>query len=167
MRFQRWSVVALGMAITLISPTAGFGDSTPSTTPGPTSNIQDSKAAYKNALSMFKAEVKLREQNRKKINQVFIQAVNEANRRAKTSMNLATSASAKREILLQQKAAIALANSIRIASILAMGDALELPEDPNEAVETGEASEPAKKDKKDSEPSKRDKPEKVGRTPSP
>ena len=160
MRFQRWSVVALGMAITLISPTASFGDSTPSPTPEPILNIQDSKAAYKTALSMFKAEVKLREQNRKKINQVFIQAVNEANRRTKTSMNVAKTASAKREILLQQKAAISLANSIRVASIVAMGDALELPVDPNEEVETGEASEPVKINEKDSEPVKRDKPKK-------
>ena len=147
------------MAITLVSPTAGFGDSTPSPTPRPTSSIQSSKAAYKAALLMFKAEVKLRELNRKKINQVFIQAVNEANRRAKILMNLAKTASAKREILLQQKGAIALANSIRVASILAMGDALELPMDPNE-VEANEEGE-------GEEPTKRDKPEKVGRTPKP
>ena len=158
MRFQRFSVIALGIAITLVSPTAGFGDSTPS--PRPTSNIQSSAAAYKIALLMFKAEVKLRELNRKKINQVFIQAVNEANRRAKISMNLATTASAKREILLQQKAAIALANSIRVASILAMGDALELPMDPNEAEanEGWEEEETTKRDKKDSEPTKKAKP---------
>ena len=162
-------MIALGMAITVASPTAGFGDSTPSPTPRPTSNIQSSKAAYKTALSMYKAEVKLRELNRKKINQVFIRAVDEANRKAKTSMNIARTASAKRAILLQQKSAIALANSIRVSTILEMGDTLELPVDPNEAEETDgeEKEEPTKRNKKDSEPTKRNKPEKVDRTPSP
>ena len=157
------------MAITVVFPTASFGDSTPSPIPRPTSKIQISMVVYKTALSLFKVEVKLRERNRKKINQVFILAVNEANRKAKTSMNIAKSASAKREILLQQKAAIALANSIRVASILAMGDASKLPADPNEAQETqeeeAEEDESIKSDKKDSEPTKRAKPEKVGRTP--
>ena len=142
------------MAITLAFPTASFGDSTPSPTPRPTSNIQSSTAAYKTALSLFKVEVKLRELIRKKINQVFIQSVNEANRKAKTSMKIAGSASAKREILLQQKAAIALANSIRVASILAMGDAPELPVEPNEAQETQE------EEADEVEPTKRAKPKK-------
>ena len=149
------------MAITLAYPTSGFGDSTPSPTPRTTSNIQSPSADYKIALLLFKVEVKLREQNRKKINQVFILAVNEANRKAKTSMKLAKNASAKREILLQQKSDIVLANSIRVASILALGEALELPEDPNEAQETeAEEDEPIKSDKKESEPTKRAKPRK-------
>ena len=159
MRFQRWSVVALGMAITLISPTSSFGDSTPSPTPRPTLNIQNSKAAYKSALSMFKVEVKSREQIRNEINQIFEKAVNKANRKAKNSMKLAKNASAKLEISLQQDNAILLASKIRAASILVMGDALELLENPKKDPET-QGDQPVKSEKRDSEPTKKAKPKK-------
>ena len=162
MRSQRLCVIVLTIAITVAYPSASFADSTP--TPRATSNIQSSSADYKIALSLFKVEVKLREQNRKKINQVFILAVNEAHRKAKTSMKLAKSASAKREILLQQDNAILLANKIRAASILAMGDPLKQPVSPDDEEETQEEEtqeeEPTKSDKKDSEPTKKAKPKK-------
>ena len=152
------------MAITVVLPAASFADSSPSPTPRATSNIRISSAVYKTAFSLFKVEVKLREQNRKKINQVFILAVNEANRKAKTSMKLAKSASAKREILLQQKSDITLANSIRVASILAMGDPLKQPVSPNEDQETQEEEtqeeESTKNEKKESEPTKSTRPRK-------
>ena len=147
------------MAITLAYPTSGFGDSSFSGTARPTPKIQISMTVYKTALSLFEVEVKLRERNRDKINQVFRQAVNEAYRKEKIATKLAKNASAVNEIRLQRKSAILLANSIRVASILAMGDAPDLPEDPNEAEETQEEN-PIKSEKKDLEPTKKAKPKK-------
>ena len=147
------------MAITLVYPAASFGDSNFSATPRPTPKIQISMTIYKTALSLFKVEVKSRERIREKINQVFRQAVNEAYRKEKIATKLAKNASAVSEIRLQRISAILLANSIRVASILAMGDAPELPDNQNEAPETQE-DEPVKSEKRESEPTKKAKPKK-------
>ena len=145
------------MAMGVAFPSASFAGPTPS--PPATSNIEISAANYKTARAMFKVEVKSREQIRNEINQIFVQAVNEANRKAKTSLKLAKNASAKREILQQQENAILLAIKIQAASIIAMGDALVLLDNPNQGAEA-QGGQGVKGEKKDSEPTKKAKPKK-------
>jgi len=137
MRFPRIAVVALGLSIAVSSAGSSFADSTPTPTPSPSSSpdYQTLLAQYKVAKAAFENTIKSRERDRTKINQIFTNAVNDANRIAKSSLRAAKNPTAKSEVLATQRAAIALANSMRDAAIQAMGPAPLEPVEPVEPVE--------------------------------
>ena len=117
MRMTRMAVLALVLCTAVNSIGPAYADATPS----PTSDSQSIMALYKAALTDYLAQMKLRDLQRMKINQIFMSSVNDANRTAKSALRSAKTPTAKSEVLAVQKAAIALANSVRDAAILAMG----------------------------------------------
>ena len=128
MRMPRIAVIALGLCIAVGSASSAFADATPTPTPSP--DFQTLMMQYNVALSAYQTEMKSREDLRMTINLAFMGAVNDANRKAKSALRTAKTPAAKSEVIATQKAAIALANSNRYASILAMGAPPEKPIQP-------------------------------------
>lgn len=144
MKSRSFAVVALGLCIALGSANSSFADATP--TPSPTADYQTLLAQYKSAMTAFQSALKLREQDRMKINQIFMAAVNDANRTAKTALKGAKTPTAKSDVLTAQRTAIALANSIRDAAILSMGQPPVEPVEPVKPPKSTQMS-PTKKTK--------------------
>ena len=74
------------------------------------------------------------------INQEFMAAVNNANQKAKSALRVAKKPAAKIEVIATQRAEIAVANSNRDASILAMGQPPEKPIQPVVPLKTPQIS---------------------------
>lgn len=136
MRLPRIAVVALGLCIAMSSASPSFADATP--TPSP--DFQSLMAQYKVEMVAFQTVMKSREQDRMKINQIFMSAVNDANRSAKSALKAAKTPTAKSDVITTQKAAIALANAVRDAAILAMGQPPVAPIAPVKPLKTPQVS---------------------------
>lgn len=152
MRLPRIAVVALGLCIAMSSAGPSFADATP--TPSP--DFQSLMAQFKIEMVTFQKVMKSRELDRMKINQIFMSAVNDANRNAKTTLKAAKTPTAKSEVITTQKAAIAVANAVRDAAILAMGQPPVAPIAPVKPSKTPQMS-----------PTDKTKSRKVSPTPSP
>lgn len=161
MRFPRIAVVALGLCIAMSSASSSFADATPTPSPSPSQDYQTLLAQYKVAMTAFDNAIKSRERDRTKINQIFANAVNDANRNAKTALKSAKNPTAKSDVLAAQRAAIALANSMRDAAILAMGPPPIEPVEPIEPVDLTKTSKTTK-----ASPSKKSKSAKASPSPT-
>lgn len=137
MRLRRSVGLALAMMIT--AAPSSFGDATPTPTPIALTAMEQ----YKVAMELYGTSMSEREKVRKEINKIYMTTCSAANSVAKTAMRTAKTAVAKSTILAQQKAAIALATSIRDAAITAMGPA---PTEPHKPVKLAEMA-PLKKGK--------------------
>ena len=135
-------VIVLGMCLVLTSAGPTFADPAPT----PTYDYQSLLTQYKIAKSAYQAEMNSREHLRTAINQSFMSAVNDANRTAKNELRTAKMPLAKSEVLAAQRAAIALANSIRFSAILAMGQPPEEPVAPTKQEHSSKIA-PLKKTK--------------------
>ena len=141
MRIRDSVGLALGMALLVASSPASFAEATPSPSPSV------SPLSYQAAMEEFNNQMDERDQNRRDINSSFMIAVAVANKDAKSALRKAKTAEAKTAILVQQKAAIALATSERDAAILAMGPP---PVEPVKPIKLASPINPLKQ----SEPSK-------------
>ena len=149
MRMPRIAVIALGLCIAAGSASSSFADATPSPSP----DFQTLMTQYKVALSAYQTEMKSREALRMVINQEFMAAVNNANRKAKSALRVAKKPAAKIEVIATQRAEIAVANSNRDASILAMGQPPEKPIQPVVPLKTPQISSKKKSKSANASPS--------------
>jgi hypothetical protein len=115
------------------SVTSGWADSTP--TPSPSYDYQMLMLQYKQDLIQHQILIQKREQARSQINRIFIGAVDTANRDARLAMKSAKSSSAKNDVIVKLKNAIAVASDERDTAIAALGSIPTPPTKPVKRVE--------------------------------
>ena len=119
---NRWSiVVALGLALTVVTPHSALAEPTPTPSASPLSDYQSASNQYKLNLQQYRALISGREQSRKLITQAFIVAVSSANGAAKSALRTAKTADAITAIRDQLKISIRIASEVRDAANTGLG----------------------------------------------
>jgi hypothetical protein len=131
MRFR--GIALLVMTTTLLFSTSLHASA--DATPSPSPDYQMLMSQYKIDLDQYRELVQARDKARGQINRIFMLAVEEANRDARTAMKAAKTASVKNEILSNQKIAITAASVARDAAIAALGAPPTPPVKPVKPVE--------------------------------
>jgi hypothetical protein len=127
-----------GTALLIISLTLLFSTSLRASaepTPSPSPDYQMLMNQYKMDLDKYRDLVEERDDARKQINRIFMLAVDDANRNARTALKLAKTASSKNEILSNQKIAVTAASVARDAAIAALGSLPTPPVKPIKQVQ--------------------------------
>lgn len=133
MKIKGLTLLLAVWVLLLSTVSCALADSTP--TPSPSYDYQMLMLQYKQDLAQFQIFIQKREQARSQINRVFIAAVDLANRNARIAMKSAKSSSAKNDVIVKLKNAIALASDERDTSIAALGAIPTPPAKPVKQVE--------------------------------
>ncbi|MDA2962702.1 MAG: hypothetical protein O3A27_02965 [Actinomycetota bacterium] len=121
MSFRSHTGLALTISLLMLSTPVATADVKPTPSPTSKSSFANLREQYEIAIQDFRLQVKLREQERRQIRQIFILAVMGANKTAKMALRMSTTPEAKTVIIATQKKAVALAVTVRDSAIQEMG----------------------------------------------
>lgn len=137
MKIKGLALLGLIPALLLSSMATSFADATPTPTPSSSASpdFQTLMDQYKIASEQYRILQQQRDDLRTQINRTFMNAVDVANKEARTAMKLAKTATAKNDVIVKQKNAINTASLVRDTAIAALGALPTPPVKPEKVAE--------------------------------